>query len=58
MTPQRHRERKRIAATTGSKMTFKAVRLNAVTYPVEPEERAEMARAGAEFVEVEGQTPD
>jgi D-3-phosphoglycerate dehydrogenase len=39
-------------------MTFKAVRLNAVTYPVEPEERAEMARAGAEFVEVEGQTPD
>lgn len=34
---------------------FKAVRLNAVTYPVEDAERAELARAGAELFEIEGQ---
>src|SRR5438045_961731 len=37
---------------------FKAVRLNAVTYPVEPPERAELERAGAEFIAIEGQQPD
>lgn len=36
---------------------FKAVRLNAVTYPVEAAERAELARAGAEFIEIEGRDP-
>lgn len=36
---------------------FKAVRLNATTYPIEDAERAELARAGAEFVEIEGQEP-
>ena len=36
---------------------FKAVRLNAVTYPIEDAERAELARAGAEFIETEGQVP-
>jgi D-3-phosphoglycerate dehydrogenase len=36
---------------------FKAVRLNAVTYPVEPTERDELARAGAEMVAIEGQQP-
>jgi hypothetical protein len=30
---------------------FQAVRLNAVTYPVEPAERAELAAAGAELTE-------
>src|SRR5258705_13739835 len=34
---------------------FRAVRLNAVTYPVEPGERAELERAGAGFVAIEGQ---
>jgi D-3-phosphoglycerate dehydrogenase len=37
---------------------FKAVRLNAQTYPVEPAERAELERAGAEWVAIEGQQPD
>src|SRR5947209_2338461 len=37
---------------------FKAVRLNAITYPVEPGERAELARVGSEFVAIEGQRPD
>jgi D-3-phosphoglycerate dehydrogenase len=37
---------------------FKAVRLNAITYPVEPGERAELARVGADFVAIEGQRPD
>ncbi len=36
---------------------FHAVRLNAITYPVEPGERAELTRAGAEFVEIEGKQP-
>src|SRR5262245_43130282 len=36
---------------------FKAVRLNAVTYPVEAAERAELERIGATWSEVEGQTP-
>ena len=36
---------------------LKAVRLNAVTYPVEAVERDELARAGAELIEVEGQEP-
>jgi D-3-phosphoglycerate dehydrogenase len=39
-------------------MMFRAVRLNAVTYPVEPAERAELAAAGAELHAVEGQQPD
>jgi D-3-phosphoglycerate dehydrogenase len=34
---------------------FRAVRLNAVTYPVEPAERAELARVGCGLVAVEGQ---
>jgi len=38
-------------------MSFHAVRLNAVTYPVEPVERTELARAGAELIAVEGQSP-
>src|SRR5262245_33172245 len=37
---------------------FKAVRLNALTYPVEPGERDEIARVGAELVTIEGQQPD
>lgn len=36
---------------------FKAVRLNAVTYPVEESERIELVRAGAEFFGIEGQDP-
>jgi D-3-phosphoglycerate dehydrogenase len=37
---------------------FRAVRLNAVTYPVEPGERAGLAVVGAELVAIEGQRPD
>src|SRR6185369_7654581 len=37
---------------------MKAVRLNAATYPVEPGEAAELHRAGAELVTIEGQQPD
>jgi len=37
---------------------FKAVRLNAETYPVEPDERAELERAGIEFVSIEGQSAE
>src|SRR6478735_4878615 len=37
---------------------FKAVRLNALTYPIEPAERDELERAGAEWLAVEGQEPD
>jgi D-3-phosphoglycerate dehydrogenase len=37
---------------------YRAVRLNAVTYPVDPAEHAELERAGAELVAVEGQRPD
>jgi len=37
---------------------LRAVRLNAITYPVDPGERAELERAGAEFVAVEGQLPE
>ena len=37
---------------------LKAVRLNAVTYPTGNVEREELARAGAEFIEIEGQEPD
>ncbi|MBC7817596.1 MAG: C-terminal binding protein [Planctomycetaceae bacterium] len=37
---------------------LKAVRLNAITYPVDETERAELARAGAELFEIEGQEPD
>jgi D-3-phosphoglycerate dehydrogenase len=36
---------------------FTAVRLNAETYPVDPVEQAELARAGARLVSVEGQAP-
>jgi D-3-phosphoglycerate dehydrogenase len=34
-----------------------AVRLNATTYPVESDEQAELERAGATFVAIEGQQP-
>ncbi|MDB5390924.1 MAG: D-isomer specific 2-hydroxyacid dehydrogenase NAD-binding protein [Planctomycetaceae bacterium] len=34
---------------------FKAVRLNSSTYPVSDEERAELARADVELIEIEGQ---
>jgi D-3-phosphoglycerate dehydrogenase len=37
---------------------FKAVRLNALTYPVDPAERAKLERAGAAWLAVEGQAPD
>lgn len=37
---------------------FRAIRLNALTYPVDPVEGAELERAGAELVAVEGQQPD
>jgi D-3-phosphoglycerate dehydrogenase len=37
---------------------FKAIRLNAVTYPVEPDEQSELTRAGAELVPIEGQQPN
>src|SRR5439155_14144817 len=37
---------------------FKAVRLNAITYPVEAGERAELAHVGSELLAIEGQTPD
>jgi D-3-phosphoglycerate dehydrogenase len=37
---------------------FQAVRLNADTYPVEPAEPQELARAGAALTAVEGQDPD
>jgi D-3-phosphoglycerate dehydrogenase / 2-oxoglutarate reductase len=37
---------------------FQAVRLNAITYPVEPGERAELARVGCEFTGVEGRNSD
>ncbi len=36
---------------------FKSVRLNAITYPVEEAERVELARAGAELMEIEGHEP-
>jgi D-3-phosphoglycerate dehydrogenase / 2-oxoglutarate reductase len=36
---------------------FKAVRLNAVTYPLDPAEREELARCGAELTAVEAQKP-
>ena len=36
----------------------KAVRLNAVTYPVEPDERTDLERCGAAMVAIEGQQPD
>src|SRR5262245_14066646 len=35
---------------------FHAVRLNALTYPVEAAERDELARAGAALTEIEGRT--
>ncbi len=37
---------------------YRAVRLNAATYPVEPAESAELSRAGAKLVAVEGQMAD
>jgi len=37
---------------------FHAVRLNAITYPVEPAERAELQHAGAELAAIEGQRPE
>src|SRR5206468_865088 len=37
--------------------SFSAVRLNAVTYPVEPEERSQLEAIGAEFRAIEGQQP-
>ncbi len=36
----------------------KVVRLNTVTYPMADEERAELARADVDLVEIEGQEPD
>src|SRR5262245_26646869 len=37
---------------------FRAVRLSALTYPVDPAERQELERAGAEWVAIEGQEPE
>jgi len=39
-------------------MGFVAVRLNAVTYPVEAVEQHELEQAGAELIAIEGQDPD
>ena len=39
-------------------MSFKAVRLNAITYPVEPDEVQCLARAGAQLLSIEGQRPE
>ena len=39
-------------------MTFVAVRLNALSYPVEGAEERELKRAGAELIAVEGQKPE
>jgi D-3-phosphoglycerate dehydrogenase len=36
---------------------FRSLRLNALTYPLEPVEREELARAGAELAAIEGQEP-
>ena len=36
---------------------LKAVRLNSITYPLEAVERAELARARVELIEIEGQEP-
>src|SRR5262245_53907073 len=38
--------------------SFKAVRLNAATYPVEPQECAQLEQIGATFLAVEGQQSD
>lgn len=37
---------------------FKAVRLNADTYPVDPVEQTELDRCGARIIAIEGQQPD
>src|ERR1043166_1732835 len=37
---------------------FHAVRLNAITYPVDPGEQAELDRCGATVTAIEGQQPD
>lgn len=37
---------------------YHAVRLNALTYPVEDAERRELAQANAKLVEIEGQSPE
>ena len=37
---------------------FKAVRLNADTYPVDPAEQAELDRCSARLIAIEGQQPD
>jgi D-3-phosphoglycerate dehydrogenase len=37
---------------------FKAVRLNAITYPVEPDERTDLDRCGTAMVAIEGQQPE
>lgn len=39
-------------------MMWKAVRLNATTYPVEADERTQLEAIGVEFVAIEGQEPD
>ena len=39
-------------------MTFVAVRLNALSYPVEGAEERELKRAGAKLIAVEGQKPE
>lgn len=36
---------------------FRAIRLNAVTYPADPAEAEQLARAGATLIEIEGQQP-
>src|SRR5205807_37984 len=41
-----------------SHVTWNAVRLNAITYPVEPAEAAALSRAGAELLTIEGQQPE
>jgi D-3-phosphoglycerate dehydrogenase / 2-oxoglutarate reductase len=42
----------------GSTIMLKAVRLNAVTYPVDPAEKEIIERAGAQWVAIEGQRPE
>src|SRR6516165_4365404 len=37
---------------------FKAVRLNAITYPIDPAEQVELDRCGASVTAIEGQQPE
>src|SRR5436309_15022022 len=51
------RKRRSMPVLRGFPVSFKAVRLNSLTYPVEPAERVELEKAGIELTAVEGQQP-